>query len=83
MKRIILTLVLSFLSFGAAQAAVLYAMDESAIYSIDLLTGSSTYINGIDANNSGGALAFATVVPIPAAVYLFASGLGLLGWFRK
>lgn len=25
----------------------------------------------------------ATVVPIPAAVYLFASGLGFLGWSRK
>ena len=25
----------------------------------------------------------ASVVPIPAAVYLFASGLGLLGWVRK
>ena len=25
----------------------------------------------------------ASVVPIPATVYLFASGLGLLGWFRK
>jgi hypothetical protein len=24
-----------------------------------------------------------SVVPIPAAVYLFASGLGLLGWFRR
>jgi hypothetical protein len=25
----------------------------------------------------------ASVVPIPAAVWLFGSGLGLLGWMRK
>jgi hypothetical protein len=26
---------------------------------------------------------YSTVVPIPAAVWLFGSGLGLLGWFRR
>jgi hypothetical protein len=31
----------------------------------------------------GNAISGISAIPIPAAVYLFASGLGLLGWFRR
>ena len=38
---------------------------------------------GTLANGDQGAFLISSVVPIPAAVWLFASGLGLLGWLRR
>ena len=33
--------------------------------------------------NTSGKFAGSTVVPVPAAIWLFGSGLGLLGWMRR
>ena len=47
------------------------------------------YFNLHTTNNPGGEIrgqilpAFVTVIPVPAAVWLFASALGLLGWLRR
>ncbi len=60
----------------------LYTMGSAGdLYSVDAGTGLATFV-GSTGLAGGGGLAFAAV-PIPAAAYLFASGLGLLGWFRR
>lgn len=47
------------------------------------------YFNLHTTNNPGGEIrgqilpAFVTVIPVPAAVWLFGSALGLLGWVRR
>jgi hypothetical protein len=54
----------------------------------DLFAG-NLYFNLHTTNNPGGEIrgqilpAFITVVPVPAAAWLFASALGLLGWLKR
>ena len=44
----------------------------------------SGQIVGVGTLSDGSKQAFvATVVPVPAAIWMFASGLGLLGWMRR
>jgi WD40 repeat protein len=51
----------------------------SGIVSYDVTTGAR--VNLFAASDGG--LAYAPVVPIPPAIYLFGSALGLMGWMRR
>ena len=69
------------------------AIDRSAVSASDIGGYASVFgeadqngdIVGVGtlANGDQGAFLISSVVPIPAAVWLFASGLGLLGWLRR
>lgn len=61
--------------------------DPSPFGSGDWLSLESVTFSGIDPVGFGGALWVDNIqvqaVPVPAAVWLFGSGLGLLGWIRR
>jgi hypothetical protein len=57
-----------------------YFANGSDLYSVDLYSGAVQSVGNMGVSIYGLAV---TAVPIPAAVWLFGSGLGLLGWFRR
>ena len=71
--------------FGSVNTGEL--QDGSAI--VDALFANALYFNLHTENNPGGEIrgqilpAFVTVVPVPAAAWLFVSALGLLGWVKR
>jgi hypothetical protein len=67
---------------------VIYAVSEDLkIYTLDGSTGAATFLANVSGTNSFfWGLAPDVVTPLPAALPLFATGLGglgLLGWLRK
>jgi len=61
-----------------ADYAVGYADDTTEFFAAHI-AGYSSSTSG----NTSGKFAGSTVVPVAAAVWLFGSGLGLLGWMRR
>jgi hypothetical protein len=58
--------------------------DGSSIFSPEFVDDWDSYILDQDGMDIAGVfMVRSSVVPIPAAVWLFGSGLGLLGWFRR
>ena len=60
--------------------------DYALGYADDMGEYFAAYIAGYDDSQSGntsGKFAGSTVVPVPAAVWLFGSALGILGWVRR
>jgi hypothetical protein len=57
-------------------ANTVFGSDWSGLEYVTIISGDDNIAPGIDN-------IVISVVPIPAAVWLFGSGLGLLGWFRR
>ena len=80
MKNLIAAVLL--LGCGVLQAATIYTYQGSNVLQHDAVTG--TQLNTFTVGNGGIAMAYVpTVVPIPAAVWLFGSGLAGLGFLRR
>lgn len=76
----------SLLTFSIAGVAGDTIFDYATGYADDTTEFFAAHIAGYDASQSGntsGKFAGSTVVPIPAAVWLFGSALGMLAWLRR
>jgi outer membrane protein assembly factor BamB len=72
-------------SFGSALAygnGVLYGSNANGTYAIDPLTGSAALLSSFHGESYGSALAV-NAVPIMPAIFLFSSGVFLLGCVAK
>jgi hypothetical protein len=77
------TSVLSFSISGVSGDSI---YDYATGYADDTTEFFAAHIAGYDGSvtgNTSGKFAGSTVVPIPAAVWLFGSALGMLGWARR
>jgi hypothetical protein len=75
----ILTFSISGVAGDTIDSYALGSADDSGEYFAAHIAG---YGDG-DTGNTSGQFAGSTAVPIPAAVWLFGSGLGMLGWMRR
>ncbi len=71
--------------FGPIRTLVTFDYGLDGIAGVDGLTAGDLIVigNGIAVGAPGGEAMTFQVVPIPAAVWLFGSALGLLGWSRR
>lgn len=76
----------SLLTFSIAGVSGDTIGDYATGYADDMGKYFAAHIAGYDDSQSGntsGKFAGSTVVPVPAAVWLFGSALGILGWVRR